>query len=134
MLVVEVHRVDEAPIDVELELAVRIVADPDRARVEIAAQVIEGGLGEAVSPVDAVDHLQPAAPLGLLTARLEPSHEGARLFGEADAEEGVECEARVADPGVAVVPVAAAPDALGQARGGGGDEGARGLEGQELEN
>src|ERR1700730_4837433 len=118
VLVVQVHGVDEVSIDVELELAVRLVADPDRAGAEIPAQVIEGGLSEAVLPIDAVDPRHPAAPLGLLTARLEPPHEGARLLGEADAEKGVKGEARVADPGVAVVPVAGGPAAAGEARGG----------------
>ena len=58
--------------------------------------------------------------LGLVRAGGDPE----RLHGEA----------RVADPGVAVVPVALSPDALGQRGRRCGDDRAAGLEGQTLEH
>ena len=50
-----------------------------------------------------------------------------------DANEGVHREGGVADPGVAVVPVARAADDFGQAAGRGGDDRAGRLEGEQLQ-
>ena len=61
-------------------------------------------------------------PSLVAAAVCQPVHEGLGLLGEAEPQQGVEGEGGVADPGVAVVPVAPAADALGQAGGRGGDD------------
>src|SRR5581483_3974343 len=103
-------------VDVERELAMGVVADAHRRRAAITGEVIERELGQAVAAVDAVDDLwRAAAGTSLAAARLEPAHEGARLVGEADAQQAVDGERSVADPAIAIVPVARAADRLGQA-------------------
>jgi hypothetical protein len=79
--------------------------------------------------------LQGAGPFAVdvLPAVLQPVPEADRLLGETDAQQAVWRERGVADPGVAVVPVALPADRLGQAASRGRDDGPRGLEGEELE-
>ena len=62
LLVVEVQRVEQLAVDVELGLAPGAVADPHGARVAPAAQVRELALGEVVLAADAVHDLQRAVP------------------------------------------------------------------------
>ena len=47
VLVVEVERVDELAVDVELELLGRAVADPHRRRAAVALEVVEDLLGSS---------------------------------------------------------------------------------------
>jgi len=87
-----------------------------------------------VLAADPVHDLQRAAA-GQAAGRA--GHEGDELLGLVRAGADVERlggQARVADPGVAVVPVALAADALGQRARGRGHDGARGPEGQALEH
>ncbi len=93
----------------------------------------EAELAEVVTAVDPVNDLQRAVGILLAAALVQPAHELGGLFGEADPQQGVEREGGVADPGVAVVPVAHPADILGQATGGRGDDGAGRLVGEELE-
>ena len=71
--------------------------------------------------------LQPRDPVP------EPLQERGGLLGVAEAEQRVDGERRVADPGVAVVPVALAADLLGQTGRGRGDERAGRRVGHQLE-
>src|SRR5262245_62311682 len=57
-LVVEVQRVEQLAVDVELTLPPCAVADPDGARVAPAAQVRELALAQVVLPRDAVHDLE----------------------------------------------------------------------------
>ena len=97
--------------------------------------MVERLLREFGPAVDAVHELQGAGPsaVGVLPAVLQPVPEAGRLLGEADAQQAVERERGVANPGVAVVPVALAADRLGQAAGRRRDDRPGRLEGQELE-
>src|SRR5690242_21046277 len=52
----------------------------------------------------------------------QPAHVGVGFLVEAQAHEGVDGERGVADPGVAVVPVACAARCFRQAEGGGGED------------
>ena len=124
VLVVEVDGVDQLAVDVELELVGGAVADPHRRRAAVALEVVEHLLGELGAAVDPVHDLQRArlAGRGVAEAVGEPVHERRRLLGEPEAQQGVEGERGVADPGVAVVPVALAAELLGQAGGRGGDD------------
>ena len=130
VLVVEVDGVHELAVDVELQLVVGAVAEPDRARAAVAVEVIQGLLRQVLPSVYPVHELQRPVGFGPLAARFQPVHEPLRLFREPDAQETVEGEGGVPDPGVAVVPVALPADALGQAHGGGCHYGARRLVGR----
>ena len=114
---VDVDGVEDHPPDVVLVLVPGPVAHPHRPRVPPARQVVEGALGEVLASVDAVHDLQVevAARPG---HRLE--HEGEvleRLPVEPEPVQRAQHEGGVADPGVAVVPVARPAGGLGQ-RGG----------------
>ena len=132
---VEVHGVDQLAVDVELKLVRGAVPDPDGRGSLVALQVLEHLLLELGAAVDPVHDLERAVPLrpDLAEALAQPLHERRGLVGEAQPQERVEREGGVADPGVAVVPVATAAELLGQARGGRGHDPARGPEGEQLE-
>src|SRR6185295_10793088 len=80
-----------------------------------------------------VHDLEGAVGAELSAALAQPVHEVAGLLDEADAHERVRREGGVADPGVAVVPVAPAAQVLGQAAGDGGHHGPARLVGEELQ-
>ena len=118
VLVEEVDRVDHLAVDVELALPGRAVPDVHRRRVAVARPRRMLDLRKVGAAVDAVHDLERArrADLPLARAVGQPAHERGRLLGEAEPQQAVERERRVADPRVAVVPVALAPDLLGQRR------------------
>ena len=64
----------------------------------------------------------------------KPVHEAGCLVSESEAEKGVDRKGGIADPCVAVVPIAGAADDLGQTGGGSGDDRSRGLEGKKFES
>ena len=133
-LAVEVQRVEQLAVDVELDLVPRAVADAHGRRVAPAAQVLQRALGQVVLAADPVHDLQRAlAGAAAGGAR----HERDELLGlvRAGADvERLEREARVADPGEAVVPVALAADRLGQRGGGRGDDRAGRAVGEALQD
>src|SRR6266511_1032515 len=108
---------EQFAVDVDLGLVPGAVADPHRAAVPPAGQVRQGAFGQVVFAADPEHDLQ-----------------GGGLVGTGGDPERFHGEARVADPGVAVVPVAFAADALGQRGGGGGDDRATGLERQAVQD
>ncbi len=113
-LLVQVDRVEQGAPDVVLALVVGAVADPHRARPAVAAEVVERALGQVLLAADPVHDLQ----VGVFAADVDDeAHEVARLLVEAERVQGPEAEGRVADPAVAVVPVAFASRSLRQ-RGG----------------
>src|SRR3954451_10322968 len=91
------------------------VADADGAGPPVAVEVVERVLGDVVLAADAVHDLEAGIGLPLVAPVLEPPHECPGLFGEAEAEQGVQAERRVADPRVPVVPVPRPADGLRQA-------------------
>ena len=122
LLVGEMHGVERLAVDVELELVGGAVADPHRAGAAVALQVVEDLLvqvGGAVHPVHDLQRVLVVA--GLADPFVQPVHVPADLLGEAEAEQRVHRERRVAHPGVAVVPVAGSADQFGQRGGGCGD-------------
>ena len=62
LLAVEVQRVEQLAVDVELGLVPGAVADPHRARVAPAAQVRQLALGQVVLAADPVHDLQRVGP------------------------------------------------------------------------
>ena len=103
-------------VDVELQLIGRAIADPHRSRPAPALEVIQGLLDEIRAAVHPVHDLQRAGPAtGLLLRPVpEPGAEGGGLLHVAQAQQRVDGEGAVPDPGVAVVPVALPAFLLGQ--------------------
>src|SRR5207244_12385444 len=123
--VVQINRVHQLAVDVELELLVGCVADAHRTRAAITLQVVEGLLGEVVPAVDTIHELQGAGTIsrGLLPAILQPVPKPRGFLAEADADKTVDRESGIANPCVTIIPIALATDFLGQATSGGGDNG-----------
>ena len=126
---VDRDRVDEHAPHVVLALVVRPVPDPHRLRPAVAVQVVERRLGELALAADPVHDLQ----LGLGRLLDQERVVLVRLPVEAEREQAPEHERRVADPGVAVVPVALAPGCLRQGRGGRREHGAAGCVAEALQ-
>ena len=63
----------------------------------------------------------------------DPAHEGSSLLSETDAQKCINREGGVAHPGVAVVPVASAPDDFRQTRGWRCNDRAGGLKSKKLQ-
>ncbi len=107
---VDVDRVQEGAVDVVLVLVEGGVADPHGLRADVAAQVVERALGQLLLAADPVHDLEVRVRADLLHER----HEVGRLVVQPEHVKAPEREGRVADPGVAVVPVALAAGGLGE--------------------
>src|SRR6516225_11830588 len=68
-----------------------------------------------MAAIDTVHDLQGAETRSFNGALFQPTHEMLGLVRHPQAQEGVQSKRRVADPGVAVVPVARAADLFGEA-------------------
>src|SRR5690606_84657 len=114
---VEVERVHQLAVHVELELPLGRVADSHRRRAAVTLEVVGGLLVGLACGADAVEHLLwLIAPVELAhTAVGEEGYEVMDLGVSAEWRGRAHGEGRVADPRVAVVPVAIAADLLGQA-------------------
>ena len=127
---VDVDRVEHRAPHVVLALVVGAVADAHRPGAVVAVQVVEDALVEVALAVDAVHDLELVVALGDVGDEAE---EVVGLPVEAEGVEAPQRERGVADPAVAVVPVALAAGRLGQRRGRRRDERAGGRERQALE-
>src|SRR6185437_11261155 len=99
-----VEAVDHLSVDVELQLLARGVADPDRARPLVAAEPGELELTQTSLAADAVHDLD----VGRVARDCpdQPASPQSRLVGVVAVEEGEQRERRVAEPAIAVIPVA----------------------------
>ena len=107
--------VEELAVDVELALVPRAVADPYWPAVAPAAEVGQLAFGEVTFAADAEHDLEVEAAADLRCRGVR--HELEELVGFVRAcrdPQRLEREARVADPRVAVVPVARAARRLGK--------------------
>ena len=116
---VDVEGVDERAIDVVLTLVEGAVPDPDRTGAAVAGEVVERRFGQVALAADAVHDLELVAVPEADVA--DVAGEVLRLGVEAEHVQAPEGEGRVADPAVAVVPVALAPRRLRERGGGGGE-------------
>jgi hypothetical protein len=134
-IVVEVDRVHELAVDVELELVGRGVADPHWLRAPVAGQVGQFPLGQIGASVNAVHDLHRARGASCARGRMpeNEAHKGIGLAGEAQPQKRVDAEGGVPNPYVAVVPIPLAADLLGQAGRRRGHDGAGGSIGQQLQ-
>src|SRR5229473_4631496 len=107
----QVHRIEDRAPNVVLLLRVSGIADTNRLRRIVPAEVVDGSLGQLALAPDAVHDLQ------VLLARRDVSYEVEEVVGlsrEPERVETPEHEGAVANPCVAVVPVALAADRLRQ--------------------
>ena len=72
VLVVQIDRVHQLAVDVELQVLAGGVADAHRPRAAVAVEVVELDLGELVTAVDAVHHVERAV-FRLLLLRRAPA-------------------------------------------------------------
>src|SRR6516225_421632 len=84
-------------------------------------------------PVDSIHNLQRPPGTWLFAERSQKAHELFGFFGQTEAQEGVDRECRIPDPGVTVIPVALAAYALRQAARGRRDNRAGRRVGQQLQ-
>ncbi|MNL26773.1 hypothetical protein D3C87_1483220 [compost metagenome] len=125
VLVDQINRVHQLAEDVELNLRVRQIADAHRLRATVAGQVRELDFRQFLTAVDAIQNVEfHRLAATIADPPAQPAHVGIGFFDKAQAHEGVHGERGVADPGVAVIPVAFATDGFRQAEGGGGEDGA----------
>src|SRR5262249_40202130 len=135
VFVVEVRRVHQLAVNIELQLVMGGIPDPDRSRPAIPLQVVQRFFLQFGPAIDAVHQLQwpVAGTFGLFPTRLRPALESLRLFRKTDPQQGVKSEGRVADPGVTIVPIAPAADRFRQAARGSRYDRPRWLEGEQLQ-
>ena len=108
--------------DVGLDLPVGCVADPHGTASPITLQLDFLGLRRKRTAVDGVDRRQAIRLHAVVYQPQQPVEQVRGLAGRAEAHEAGSGHRRVADPAVAVVPVAGAAEALGQAGGGCSDD------------
>ena len=135
-LVGGVDAVQRLAVDVELQLVGGAVADPHRARAAVALPVVERLLDEVGGAVDAVHDVQRAAVAAGALPRPGPAASAPNAAASSvnpRPSSAYDREGGVADPGVAVVPVALAADLLGQAGGRCRDQSAGRRVGHQLE-
>jgi hypothetical protein len=112
----QVDRVHRLAVDVQLQLVGGAVADAHRAGAAPALEVVERLLDQVGAAVHPVHDLQRAAAVRRAVggAVQQPPAERGGFIEVAQAEQGVDGERAVPDPGVPVVPVALAAGLLGQ--------------------
>ena len=108
------------------------VADPHRPRVGVPGQVVEGHLGQPPGAVDGVHDLEIRQGRRRWCAAASPARGRPRRCSPA-CDQRAEGEGGVAQPAVAVVPVALAAEVLGQRGGRRGDDAAGDLVGHQPE-
>ncbi len=126
-----IHDVGDLAVDVELQLFGRRVADAHRPRIGVAAQPRRLELRHAALAAQTVQNLDLARVAG--DRPQQPAAPGERLFLETRVQQRDEDEGRVAQPAVAIVPVAHAAERLGQRGRGGGQHRAGACVGERLE-
>ena len=122
---------DQFAIDVELALGMGLVADANRLRAGEPGQAVDLVFLKPALAVQAVHDLQVRRRSR--GRAHQPVLPGLGLLAIAGGKQGIEAERRVADPAIAIVPVARSPDLLGQGGGRGGDDAARRRIGQQLQ-
>ena len=115
---VQIHRVQHRAPDVVLPLVVGAVADPHRAGAVVAGQVVQLLLDQAALATDAIHHLQRMAFTVVRAGHVgDEREEIVGLAVQAQRVQAPQRERRVANPRVAVVPVAFALRGFRQRRG-----------------
>ncbi len=128
---VQQDRVERRPEDVVLALVEGAVADPYGTRAGVPGEIVARGLGQVAPAVDPVHDLQRPVLVALQVG--DELHELLGLPVEVEVVQCLQRERGVAQPRVAVVPVALAPGGLRQRGRERGDGGAGGHVGEALD-
>src|SRR5580698_4102369 len=123
--------VEQFAVDVELDLRGCRVADANGARIFVSGEPVEFPLDELTLAFESVHDLDLVGTAG--DGAEQPVLPGDSFFVVAGGGHGEKGEGSVAQPAVAVVPVAHAADGFRQRCGDGGDETAGGTKGHGLE-
>src|SRR5207253_8436335 len=126
------HAVDDGAEHIELALAGGPIANPNRAGAVEAGQMLEVLLRQVRVTVHPVDDLH--GEVMVVGTVADPVDEVCRLLRKSGAEEGGDAIRSVAQPAVAVVPVAIAARVFGDRRGGRRAERAGRRIGQQLDH
>src|ERR1700682_1335620 len=129
----KIKSVHEFAVHIPLELPNGIVTDAYRSGSSIPFPMIQSMLRKlivAFNRENGRSELFRTDVLGRVV--FHPAHESRRLIPEADAQKRINCERRIADPCVPVIPVASASDDFRQAGGGCGDNGSGGFKSKKL--
>ena len=122
------EQVGDRAEDVQLELVVGEVADPDRPGAGVPGQGVDDRLGAQFVTLHGVERVQPlGVPAGALDAAVHPAQERLGLGERAQVDQGPGGHRGVAEPAVPVVPVADAAELLRQRGGRGGQDRSGGL-------
>lgn len=128
---VDMRRIEQVAVDVELTLSGRAVAHAHGPRAAVPLQVTQLGLGHVGAAVDAVHDLQAAAGSPTLG---QPAEETVGCEVVPHRHQGMQHQRRIAQPAKPIVPIALAAQALGQGAGRRRDDGTRRAEGQQLQD
>ena len=121
-LVGVIDRVHQLAVNVELTLVGSSISNTHRAGSTPALEVVERVLVEIAGAVDSVHDPERRAAFGMVEDPLPcPAQKLDRFVAIPEGNQGIHGEAGVADPGVAVVPIALASDELRQSRRQGSD-------------
>src|SRR6266545_2201842 len=131
---VQVQGVQELPVDVELYLVPGAVSEAHRARIAPAAQMREVPFREVVLAPNPVHDLQRSLARPATGRAGHKGDEIVRFVRAGSDVERLQRQARVPDPGEAVVPVALAAERFGQRGCGRGDYRAGGAIGESLQH
>ena len=130
----QVHRVQQLTKNIQLHLIKCAVANPHRPGAAVSGQVAQLYLGQIIAAVNAVHDVQLQGLVAALPyPATQPAHKAIGLIDKAQAHKGINREGRIANPGIAVIPVTLAPRGFRQAKGGGRNDRALLARGQQLE-
>src|SRR5262245_55566069 len=132
ILVVEIYRVEHLSIDIQLKLTIGPITDSHGSRTPIPVEVIEGLLGQIVTPIDTVDDLR-RSNLDFSSTRFHPFHERVCFASESDPQQTIQREGGVTDPCVTIVPIPPSAERLRQTACWRRDDRAGRFKGHELE-
>ena len=116
------QRQDDLAVDVVLEVLVRLVADPDRLHAAVAVDAVDNPLAQTGFQTHAIDRLD-VPPGGCVDEVAQIDEIVLEDVDRAQPVQGPDGIVGVADPAVAIVPVAAASGEFGHRCGHGRDDG-----------
>src|SRR5260370_25690438 len=134
ILIVEVKRVHQLAVDIDLELRGCTIADSHWSGSAISFPMFKDHHGNVVRSVDCIHqrslHSRARLPRGVIS---NPTHKAGSFLPKPDSQKSVNGERGIAKPRISVIPIPAAADNFGEARGRRRNYRAGGLEGKKLQ-
>src|SRR5262245_22910889 len=115
--VIDVNRIHQFAVDVELELPIRSVPNSNRAGFFVAFEVSQDSFFEILASVDAIHELERRTRLQLAAALFDPASEGRSFALVTETHQRIQRERCIANPGVAVIPVSNSTNLFRQTEG-----------------